>query len=1188
MLINFSWMAGKELPHRSNMNGSSLAPRMSVAGEHGDRASVYNNRISNATDFKRNTMNNAALAGGMYSPQDARIASNPGSFGQQLVMTDLKTKLADTGQKLREEIEALTARDKAPRNDLTDLMSAGKERRNDVVITEEKALEKIVSDEKSKETGSITCMTCCSKKETFVAGTKKMHIICYNFKQNWFKLVKLKAKGPITSIDLSKNSEFIACGTEGGSIFILRIRDNMVENLTKIDGFTKENIRDVKFTEIGLSLVVLDDSQALFNLNGNMAKSKPTYDAQIIQNNTKGAKLSHLRVLDIPRLDGGESKVKVLFAGGFGMSLLFRLHKGNYIQIDSLETVPIEAKTPKTSVIGDIGDEHYQSICVEDYDTLPWISESEIKLLYVVRGSMIYIRFAHMTNQDELVINSFSEFRFSDSIIYAALICPGVMCVIDQFNQIKFVNMRKIIKSQRDTQDVDFTSANYVSLKSVSLKDEQLLFGDQPHGRMFKNYVPFIAAGRKGRYMLVATTKRLINFELMDWKAYVGNLEKDEDHLGAIQLLIEISEGEYYKLYGVSPARDRRRASMVEYIESFVSRLNKSGVVETSTSPSAMIRILASLLVKTGNIYYLFNTFYEAMCEIDHEEELTRIIEDYIRSGQLGEFGPESLGGTIMEVFPQNLKKKLLLECFNNSEKRGQVINLAIHNRFYDLLFYMCPKHDAISCLFPISLCIGELNISGEEELEKREDIDEQTLLRMLWYCESLMRGELLFKEKADPELVKQIQVTIIKWIIEPGNAKSICKANYVYYLDTLLLGLNQMNMIVFQEHQYSDSPQRKGQIYEFKVLNESSFKDFDKLFTEIRAGSSKVQLNYLNLFLALLMVEGLPKMKLEAGTIESVMSHLITNFDLLIKDPRIKLAEDEIQSVVFDIFTTNSAILKNSKEFTEAAERCQNVFKVMMLENNDKYEETFQVYIKLIKDKMSHAALFFQWLKRVYTDPSLKKATEVLNRPLIDSFPFLTDISHKDIMSIWDHFDLQLKMDTSMSLNKMGQTQLTFLRKLMRLSDNKDAKIRIPDKIKLLFFERLCEYSPEEVLQELKKNHWPTLECLDICLKYNVELGVAYINERLGKYMDALEIFVSRFARFANEFKANMAGKKDQQFYLDAFKDDINDGNLFKLHPDCSPIAQEYLDKLEEDHIMFKSLAKVSDNKLEVSFKVI
>lgn len=260
-----------------------------------------------------------------------------------------------------------------------------------------------------------------------------------------------------------------------------------------------------------------------------------------------------------------------------------------------------------------------------------------------------------------------------------------------------------------------------------------------------------------------------------------------------------------------------------------------------------------------------------------------------------------------------------------------------------------------------------------------------------------------------------------------------------------------------------------------------------------------------------------------------------------------------------------------------------RNVFKVMMLENNDKYEETFMVYIKLVKDKLSHAGLFFQWLKRVFTDQNHKKGAGILTKPLVENFPFLVEVGQREVLSIWEHFELQLKMDSALTLTKNGRSQLEFLRRLMRLAENKDSKVRIPDKIKLTFFERICEFEPDEVLQELKKNYWPTLECLEICQKYNVELGVAYINERLGKYMEALEIFKDRFARFANELSLKLSGKNQKEFYAEMVGEEAVDGNLFKLHVNCSQEAKELLDKLEDEHMMFKSLARVSDNKLEV-----
>lgn len=254
-----------------------------------------------------------------------------------------------------------------------------------------------------------------------------------------------------------------------------------------------------------------------------------------------------------------------------------------------------------------------------------------------------------------------------------------------------------------------------------------------------------------------------------------------------------------------------------------------------------------------------------------------------------------------------------------------------------------------------------------------------------------------------------------------------------------------------------------------------------------------------------------------------------------------------------------------------------------MMLENNEKYEETFLAYVKLVKDKSTHTILFSQWLKRVFTEANYKKGCTAIAKPLVETFPFLVEIDLDNVLFIWDFFELQLKIDTTMSLSKNGAAQLKFLRKLMILSENKDSKVRIPDKIKLTFFERLCEFKPDEVLVELKKNYWPTLECLDICLKYNIELGVAYINERLGKYMEALEIFIRRFARFANELGGSLRGKQEKYFYAQVLNDETVDSNMFKIHDLCSAQTRDYLKKLEMDHLMFKNLAKVSDNKLEV-----
>ena len=61
-----------------------------------------------------------------------------------------------------------------------------------------------------------------------------------------------------------------------------------------------------------------------------------------------------------------------------------------------------------------------------------------------------------------------------------------------------------------------------------------------------------------------------------------------------------------------------------------------------------------------------------------------------------------------------------------------------------------------------------------------------------------------------------------------------------------------------------------------------------------------------------------------------------------------------------------------------------------MLLETKDKFEETFIIYIKLIKDKQSHSNLFFQWLRRIFTDKSDRKGANDLSKLIPEYFPFL------------------------------------------------------------------------------------------------------------------------------------------------------------------------------------------------------
>lgn len=169
------------------------------------------------------------------------------------------------------------------------------------------------------------------------------------------------------------------------------------------------------------------------------------------------------------------------------------------------------------------------------------------------------------------------------------------------------------------------------------------------------------------------------------------------------------------------------------------------------------------------------------------------------------------------------------------------------------------------------------------------------------------------------------------------------------------------------------------------------------------------------------------------------------------------------------------------------------------------------------------------------------------------------------------------------MSLDKSPEFQLVFLRKMMALTKSGGKRrITVSDDLKVLFFRRLSKYSPDEVLQELKSYSWPPMRVLEICNEFNVELAVAYINERLGKSMDALEVFKNRFQRHINEFEPKIF-KKDLRFYDDFYG---SEELLYKKHDRIEPFVKDYLDKMETENLMVKDLGKNSDNSLEVIYR--
>ena len=153
---------------------------------------------------------------------------------------------------------------------------------------------------------------------------------------------------------------------------------------------------------------------------------------------------------------------------------------------------------------------------------------------------------------------------------------------------------------------------------------------------------------------------------------------------------------------------------------------------------------------------------------------------------------------------------------------------------------------------------------------------------------------------------------------------------------------------------------------------------------------------------------------------------------------------------------------------------------------------------------------------------------------------------------------------------------------------------LQLNEEIKVKYFELLCEYESEDkVLAELRNHSYPPMKVLEICKTYDMELPVAYINERLGRSKAALEVFKKRFTRFIREIEKRLTIQRSAdnmlvqeivtKFYN---RGPIDESDLYKKHEEVEPEIKAQLEKMERENKMVKDLGKNSDNSLEISYE--
>ncbi|CAD8163731.1 unnamed protein product [Paramecium pentaurelia] len=132
-------------------------------------------------------------------------------------------------------------------------------------------------------------------------------------------------------------------------------------------------------------------------------------------------------------------------------------------------------------------------------------------------------------------------------------------------------------------------------------------------------------------------------------------------------------------------------------------------------------------------------------------------------------------------------------------------------------------------------------------------------------------------------------------------------------------------------------------------------------------------------------------------------------------------------------------------------------------------------------------------------------------------------------------------------------------------------------DKLMIEYFELICQLHPDQVITELQKGGYPQDECLKLCRFYGNLKGLAYLLERSGSVLEAInlqfDLFIQGLKQQLQKNPQLLEGQKDMYAYIQESleptlnicrantkrNDDESDNNWFQVLIRLTKLRQEF-----------------------------
>ncbi|CAD8130016.1 unnamed protein product [Paramecium sonneborni] len=650
--------------------------------------------------------------------------------------------------------------------------------------------------------------------------------------------------------------------------------------------------------------------------------------------------------------------------------------------------------------------------------------------------------------------------------------------------------------------------------------------------------------------------QNIIHYQLITWQDYIEQLISNLMWTECMGLCLYLYLGKQLKFAGL-PKNGRQ-----EYLRPYFNERLKQ-FVEVSISHKTigdLIPTIIEFMVTIGSYKYLFREIKSILQKNNLEIQFYNCLEPFILKNTIKFIPDDALKDIMIYLRNQKSKLNILKQLIINLDIKLLdpiiVQQLCIENNLFTLLIYISPRvdEDYKTPLFKMYAVYRQLIKGDQLSLERyfksiqmemtnnKQMIDKEIQLlgyKCLWNLHMLLIGELFPQQKIPEEQWASILSEILSWLLQYDTLEEFLKIDAPIFLNELL--------IIFTEKDKYEQLQLLKTTIAGEQLQVDDLTLSEIIVLLLEASSKKLNIeNQLSTFVYEIMKLGY-KIKYE---------HFLNVLKFHFKDPYLTLQTlveksnlrfqnlDYLQKQDINRNIRDSVFIDYINQFKQRLINDQEIISILIQESSCSEVQSVRVKSQLyfIKDQWQFCLqslltsyyeddkiFIFDYIEQMI---NLGQYTQVRNEILkyvLSIVPQLVSICAEKLRQILQYYNEEDYKIAIEMLDTHPDLKLKLLSEIIQ--EKRNNKQLVEDKLMISFFKLICQYHQKDAYEQLQYGDFPQDECLKLCQEYKIMKGVAFLKERSGRYMEALNLY---FDIISTELKKMQVIEYDQQSQIE------------------------------------------------------